>query len=165
MLKAKNIVYILPVLVLAFALAGCIASEEPKPKADGKELYNYITKENSYQNWKLWPGKGKLYAGAEPHGALLTTYVTDNAFSAIEGKQGSMPYGSIIVKENYMPDKTLAAITVMYKVKGYDAEHNDWFWLKYSPDGKIDAEGKVDMCYGCHGAKKDNDYVFTSILK
>jgi len=165
MLRVKHIAYILSALVLVFALAGCIAPEESKPKPEGKALYDYITKESNYLSWKLWPGKGKLYAGTEPHGALLTTYVTDNAFSAIEGKQGSMPYGSIVVKENYMPDKTLAAVTVMYKVKGYDAEHNDWFWLKYAPDGKIDAEGKVDMCYGCHGANKGNDYIFTGVLK
>ncbi len=35
---------------------------------------------------------------------------------------GPMPAGAIVVKENYMPDKKLAAITVMYKVAGYNPE-------------------------------------------
>ncbi|MBI2906786.1 MAG: cytochrome P460 family protein [Chloroflexi bacterium] len=113
----------------------------------------------------MWPGKQALYPGTEPHGALLTTYVTDGAFSAIDGKKGSIPNGSIIVKENYMPDKTLAAVTVMYKVKGYDSANNDWFWLKYAPNGAIDAQGKVGDCIACHGKRRDNDFIFTGSLK
>ncbi|MBI2861046.1 MAG: cytochrome P460 family protein [Chloroflexi bacterium] len=155
---------LMAILVLPLVVVGCKAAA-PTPATDGTSLYNYITQQNDYHKWKMWPGKQALYPGTEPHGALLTTYVTDNAFSAIDGKEGSIPNGSIVVKENYMPDKTLAAITVMYKVKGYDPEHNDWFWLKYAPDGKIDVSGKVDMCYGCHGGKRDNDYIMTSPLR
>lgn len=118
----------------------------------------------SYANWSMWPGKGQFYPGTMPHGALLTTYVTDNAFSAIAGKNGSMPAGSIIVKENYGPDRQLMALTIMYKAQGYDAAHNDWFWAKYTPDGRIDAEGQVQMCIDCHAQKVDNDYLFTSPL-
>jgi len=113
----------------------------------------------------MWPGKTALYPGTLPHGALLTTYVNDVAYKAIRAKKGKLPNGSIVVKENYMPDKSLAALTVMYKVKGYNSEANDWFWAKYMPDGKIEAEGKVDMCIGCHGMKKWNDYVLTAPLK
>ena len=163
----KNIAFIVLALLLVSFFSGCVSTTEQKaePKADGKALYTYITKDNNYKNWKMWPGKGELYPGTEPHGALLTTYVIDNAFSAIEGKKGSLPEESIIVKENYSPDKKLGAITVMYKEKGYDAEHNDWFWAKYTPDGKIDAEGKVKACYDCHGQRKDNDYIWTGDIK
>lgn len=135
------------------------------PAADGTTLYNYITLENDYRNWKMWPGRQAIYPGTEPHGAFLTTYVTDEAFSAIDGKKGSIPEGSIIVKENYMPDKSLAAVTVMYKVKGFDPAHNDWFWLKYAPDGTIDESGKVEGCYNCHGIRQANDYICTSDLR
>jgi len=89
----------------------------------------------------------------------------------IEGKKGILPDESIIVKENFGPDKKLAAITVMYKEKGYDPAHNDWFWAKYQPDGTIDAEGKVKGCIDCHGLPKDifkdktNDYVWSSDLR
>lgn len=136
-----------------------------KPGPSGKELWGYLQKKDYAKNYTLWPGKGKLYKGTEPHGALLTTYVSKKALEAIQGRKGSLPAGSIIVKENYMPDKKLAAITVMYKVDKYNPEANDWFWAKYAPDGAIQAEGKVAGCIGCHGQKKDNDYVFTGKLK
>ncbi|MBI4286694.1 MAG: cytochrome P460 family protein [Chloroflexi bacterium] len=166
MKRILSFVKLLPALFLAAILvvAGCKAAPR-LPPIDGTALYNYITKDNDYTKWKMWPGKSALYPGREPHGAMLTTYVTDNAFSAIQGKKGKIPEGSIIVKENYMPDRQLAAVTVMYKVKGFDPAHNDWFWLKYAPDGKIDVAGKVDMCYDCHGQQKDNDFIYTSSLK
>lgn len=59
----------------------------------------------------------------------------------------------------------LKALTVMYKVKGYDAEHNDWFWASYLPDGEIVAEGMVKECNDCHGQRKDNDYIMTDEIK
>jgi hypothetical protein len=137
------------------------------PGADAEKLHQYLTKEKPYTEWKLWPGKGKLYKGTEPHGALLTTYVNDAALKSIKAKKG-LKYGSIIVKENYMPDKMLAAVTVMYKIKGYNPGAGDIFWMKYLPDGKIEASGKsgmVDMCIGCHGKVKGNDYLFTGKVK
>lgn len=168
MVTMKKVAYIVPLLFIAALFSGCVGTETPKagaPEADGKALYNYITTEKNYKNWKMWPGKGELYNGTEPHGALLTTYVTDAAFSAVEGKRGSIPDGSIIVKENYMPDKTLDAITVMYKIKGYDADNNDWFWAKYSPDGTVQDEGKIQGCIDCHGQRRDHDLIWTSDLK
>ncbi|HAM33124.1 MAG TPA: hypothetical protein DCP41_06375 [Deltaproteobacteria bacterium] len=39
---------------------------------------------------------------------------------------------------------------------------------KYTPDGKVEAEGKsgmADMCIGCHGKAKGNDFLFTGALK
>ena len=138
------------------------------PAATGKDLWDYLTKEKYRKSFTLWPGKGKLYKGTEPHGALLTTYVNQPALAAIQGKKGTLPDGAIVVKENYMPDKKLAAITVMYKVAGYNPGVGDWFWAKYTPDGKVEAEGKsgmADMCIGCHGKAKGNDFLFTGELK
>lgn len=137
------------------------------PAADGKEIYDYITKANPYQNWALFPGKGKLYKGAHPHGAFLTTYVSPNALEAIQNRSGLLPDNSFIIKENYRPDKTLAAVTVMYRVKGYDAEAGDWFWAKYTADGQIEIEkeGKVSGCINCHAAVINNDWVFTGPVK
>lgn len=86
------------------------------------------------------------------------------ALDGIKAKKGAPP-GSLIVKENYMPDKKLAAITVMYKVKDYNPAAGDWFWTKYTPEGKIEASEKAAMCVGCHGAKKDNGYLYTGPVK
>jgi hypothetical protein len=161
--KLTIIAVVCGVLVGSWALA--VAGEVALPKADGKAVYDYITKTNPYQQWALYPGKGKLYKGQHPHGALLTTYVSGNAETAIKARVGQFPDGSIIVKENYMPDKTLGAVTVMYRVNGYDPDAGDWFWAKYKADGAIEAEGKVAGCIGCHTAAIQNDWVFTGPVK
>jgi hypothetical protein len=75
-----------------------------------------------------------------------------------------MPVGAIVVKENYTPDSTLAATTVMYKVSGYDPEAGDWFYLKRLADGTVEASGRVAGCQGCHAQRADNDYLFTGAL-
>ena len=136
------------------------------PKEDlkaGTELYSTITTEkNDYKKWLLWPGKGELYPGTEPHGALITVYVTADVRRIIEKNRGMMLPESIIVKENYNSDKELVAITVMQKIKGYNPEHNDWFWAKYSPDGTVEAAGKVDTCINCHKQRASVDYLFSA---
>ncbi len=135
------------------------------PAAAGVDLYAHITDEDDYRQWRLWPQKGELYTGQEPHGAFLTTYVNDRAHSAITGKKGAIPARSIIVKENYDADKKLVALTVMYKVAGYNPDDGDWFWAKYQPDGTIDLEGKLAGCIECHGQMRANDFIYTSDLK
>ncbi|MGQ0648365.1 MAG: cytochrome P460 family protein [Gemmatimonadaceae bacterium] len=126
----------------------------------GEALWARLQREN-YRNWPLWPGKGKLYRGQEPHGALLTTYVNTLAQDALTNGAARMSPGAIFVKENYGPDSTLMAITVMEKVQGYDAQHQDWFWAKYQPGGKVEAAGRVDMCYQCHQGAADHDGLWT----
>jgi len=129
------------------------------PGPDGAQLSNYIMKDNPYTNWKLWPGTKKLYKGMEPHGALLTVYVNQVALDSM--KEKSFAEGSIIVKENYTPDKKLAALTTMYKVKGSNSEGGDWFYLNSTPDGKVGGAGKVEGCMKCHAKATDKDYVFS----
>jgi len=136
----------------------------PPVEASGTALWDHLKKVD-YTKWKMWPGKKAFYEGKEPHGALLTTYVNGLARKAIEGKKGTMPTRAVIAMENYSPDKKLMAITVMYKFKGYNSDAGDWFWAKYSPDGKIEAEGKVEKCIKCHGENKAKDYTMKGPLK
>jgi hypothetical protein len=117
--------------------------------------------EANYRSWEKWPGKGELYPGAEPHGMLLTTYVNELARDALTNGAATMPAAAIIVKENYMPDSALAAVTAMHKVSGYDAAHNDWYWAKWDPNGVVDVAGRVDMCAACHAASASADYLMT----
>jgi hypothetical protein len=122
----------------ALAVSGSDALAQAElPQTEPGPLWTYITQTNPYTGWRMWPGKQAFYPGTRPHGALLTTYVNDTAFKAIEGGQKSLLPGSIIVKENYSPQKELMAITTMYKVIGYDPPHNNWFWVKYQPDGEV----------------------------
>jgi hypothetical protein len=146
----------------AFAIHEIIPSETmvALPGPDAEKLNDYIIKYNPYRSWSLWPGKGRLYKGPKPHGELLTTFVNDAALVAIR-KRATMKDGAIIVKENYSADKEFKALTVMYKIKGYNPRAGDWFWAKYAPDGSVQASGKVEGCINCHGARRDNDFVFT----
>lgn len=135
------------------------------PQTDGQDVYNYIIEENNYKDWKLWPGTTQFSNGTEPHGELVTVYVSDRAYSAIDNKSEVMPNGSLIVKENYNPDRELQGLSLMYKVEGYDAVHNDWFWAVFGPDGNINAEGQVEACNNCHGIEENNDYLYTGSIR
>lgn len=138
---------------------------EAGPGATGEEIQAYVTEENNYKNWELWPGTGELDPGKGPHGDSITIYVSDSAFSAIEEKAGVMPEGSTVLKEGYNSDGELIEVVVMHKVEGFDPEHNDWFWLWYDADDEIKAEGKVLSCYNCHTRQAGNDYLFTGDIK
>ena len=163
---------ILPWLVgLVFLGIACGSSTSPPtlrvPLADGASLQAYLDSQDYPESWPLYPGKGRLYTPQvpSPHGALLTTYLNDVAHETIQNKQGVLPEGSIIVKENYMSDGTFVGSTVMYKVKGYDPAANDWFWVKWGAEGAIEKEGKVESCISCHQTKRDNDFIWTSPLR
>jgi len=164
LLAAPAIIFSLA--VAAYAIHEIVPSETQvvMPGADAEKLNEYIVKYNPYQRWELWPGKGRLYKGTEPHGALLTTFINSTARFSIKSKKG-MSTGSIIAKENYTADKKFVALSVMYKIKGYNPSAGDWFWAQYAPDGKALVSGKVQKCIDCHSKKKDNDYIFTGAVK
>lgn len=130
------------------------------PDTTEAAFWAYLQDED-YRSWPLWPGKGELYTGQEPHGMLLTTYVSPLALDALTSGSPMMPEGAIIVKENYAPDSTFMAVTAMHKVAGYDPEHNDWFWAKWDTAGVAEVSGRVEMCATCHGANAAADYLRT----
>lgn len=159
--------FVLALFSPAFAIHETIPAETQitLPGADAAKLYEYITKSRPYTLWDLWPGKGKMYPGTQPHGDFLTTYINDTGIFGIRDKKGSMPEGTIIAKENYGTDKKFNALSVMYKVKGYNQAGADWFWAKYDKDGKVLAAGRAEACIRCHEKKKDNDFLFTGGVK
>lgn len=119
------------------------------------------------------------YKGQHPHGAVLDT---------IEGSLDVGGHnGRIIIKRNYGgegltipqvaddPKAHLKAVTVMFKREaGYDADNQDWFWVKYKPDGSLHtnpkgmqlagrvAKGKPKGCIACHSAAPGGDYTFNN---
>lgn len=151
----------------AYAIHDTPAAESgvAMPGADAAELYGYVTKKSPYTGWQLWPGKGRMYQGTQPHGEFLTTYVNEAAMSGIKGKKGAMPDAAIIAKENYGPDRKFSALTIIYKIKGYNPAAGDWFWAKYDGSGKVLVSGKAEACIRCHEMKKGNDYIFSGDLK
>lgn len=137
-----------------FVLGTIVFAQMPGPEPDA--LWNYITKESPYTRWGFWPDHQGMQPGRAPHGPLHKVYVNDRALNS---SKPPVQYGSIAVKENYGKDKKLKAITVMYKVDGYNPDAGDWFWAKYSPDGKADKFGKPNGCVGCHGTRAKNDFI------
>jgi hypothetical protein len=170
-MKAHRSLMIAGIILLlspfAYAIHETPAAESQAllPGADAAKLYDYVTKKMPYTAWQLWPGKGKMYQGSQPHGEFLTTYVNDAAMSGIKGKKGVMPDTAIIAKENYGPDKKFSALTVMYKIKGFNPAAGDWFWAKYDSSGKVLLSGRAEACIRCHTMKKDNDYLYSGDLK
>ena len=134
-------------------------------------FWNYLTKSKSrYRKWKAFPGSTtEMYEGASPHGAYLRLFANSKA----RKNPQELPHGSIIVKENYGADqKTLMAVTVMYRSPGYDPAHNDWYWVKYLPNGKVAKTppdkgsrpivGRFQSCIDCHDGADGNDYTFAN---
>jgi len=140
-------------------------AQPPSIEPAGPALWQHLQQENYRERWEMWPGKSAFYAGTEPHGVLLTTYVNATAYDAITEKEAPLPPGSVIVKENYDQAKTLQSYTVMLKSEGFNPEAGNWFWAKYTAAGEVEAAGKADGCIQCHGTKEENDYIMTSPLK
>ncbi|GAB4241695.1 MAG: hypothetical protein Kow0032_29630 [Methyloligellaceae bacterium] len=117
------------------------------------------------------------YKGQAPHGAVLETIHSQVSVGGHTGK--------VVVKRNYGGKgvsidavkgdraKFLKAVTVMFKREaGYDKDNNDWFWVKYKPDGSLHTnpkgmqlagrvmKGADKGCIACHSAVKDKDYLF-----
>ncbi|RMG32777.1 MAG: hypothetical protein D6725_16970 [Planctomycetota bacterium] len=117
-----------------------------------------------YRNWAPVPGQtGEATAGQSPHGAFVKMYLNRTA----AGHPNELPNGSIIVKENYGPDgKTLMAVTVMYRSRGFDPQHGDWYWVKYGADGTVAYKnamklaGRVKGCIECHQGADGGDWAF-----
>ena len=156
--------YGLPILVGSGYYLGTEPQSLPEPNA--QSVWSYL-ESAPYTDWTLFPGTSRFQPGRSPHGALLITYVNDTARTALTRRTGPfppgpLPDGSIIVKENYTPDRTLDAVTVMYKRAGYNPEHGDWYWLKRAANGNVDAEGMVVGCQNCHSAAA-RDYVLTEV--
>jgi hypothetical protein len=162
------------------ALSAGIASAQDAPFGTEKDI-NYAA--------ELWTEMQKIgmvgenmvrsfpYEGVAPHGMMLETFYT----SATVGDHT----GDLLVKRNYGPEgvssdevladptKHLGAITVMFRrEQGYDADNQNWFWVKYLPDGTLDknpkgmqlagrvAKGADAGCIACHSG--EDDYVFTT---
>ncbi len=121
--------------------------------------------------------RGVPYEGTDPHGMMLETFYTT---AEVNGHTGALivkrNFGPVGVSKDAVltdPGKHLGAITVMFRrEKGYDPDNQDWFWVKYLPDGSLDmnpkgmklagrvAKGADVGCIACHSA--EDDYIFTT---
>jgi len=151
--------------IFVIVLGACSKSFEPyttplvSTSISGSVLWNRITVDTDYESYSFWPGHEGNQPGQSPHGAYHKIYINKVLFEALPVKNKISPIGTIIVKENLSSAKVLDSITVMAKVKGYNPEAGDWFWAKYSPEGKVLAEGSPKGCISCHEGMSANDYI------
>lgn len=142
------------------------------PEEFHRDFWKYLHhKQTPYQKWASFPRRDGFRAGEDPHGKFTKTYI-----NSIAAKQpDKLARGAILVMENYDEDqKTLTHVTIMYRVKGYDPKHFDWYWLDYLPDGKLakteatakeparPIAGKVNSCIECHTRAAKDDLAFSN---
>lgn len=125
------------------------------------------------QGWDAWMplGPGGVVPSAAPHSDFARMFLND-----VAAGDPAYPDGSILLKENLADDmgNTLDAVTVMWKIDGYEPSAADWFWAKYLPDGTLDTNpdgvplaGRVGLggemgCIPCHSGADGGDYVFSN---
>ena len=164
--KLRTALGILAIWGSIFALAQTLDADQSFAKRLWQLMAGFSGEDYRF-SWHYIPGKPMgFYQGSQPHGALLRTFVNNAAFDAIKAKAGKYPVGSVVIKDNHMPDGKLDKITVMVKrLKGYDPEHGDWFWAEYTSTGKVEMAGKVQMCVACHAKVRPQDYVFSTTIR
>ena len=156
----KTLITIIVVVAVAFLTAHAFDDKMPGPNAT--EFWTYISETSPYTEWKSWDDFSGMQPGNSPHGAFVKVYVNDILHKA---EYTPVPFDSIIVKEAFNSDKKMTALTVMYKIKDYNPEGGNWYWVRFSTEGKGGPEGKVAMCIGCHKPKANNDYIFVHQIK
>jgi hypothetical protein len=115
---------------------------------------------------------GTFHEGAEPHGFVLETLFADITVNGTTApaiiKRNYGPVGVTVGEVDVAPNDHLAAITVMYQRTGFNAETNDWFWVKWLADGTLDFAGETQMagnvggCIGCHTNAPGDDWIFVT---
>lgn len=88
-----------------------------------------------YRNWTSYPGLEGWQPGKSPHDKMLKHYL-----NSVAARNPANPGdGYLIVKENHMArdPNTLAAVTVIKKIRGYDPDNADRIWVKFNPKGEV----------------------------
>ncbi len=141
---------------------------KPRPKTPAefhRDFWQFLTRSKTpYKKWTAWPDAAEPRAGEAPHGAFVKTYANTVAIN----DTAALAHGSILVQEEYDDQKTLKSVSVMYRVKGADPAHFDWYWLRYLPDGTVAKQrakpiaGKVASCIECHAKAGGDDLVYSN---
>ena len=97
-------------------------------------FWRFIVKRGAaYNTWKVLT-RAQTDDGIEnPHNAISKTYV-DKVGAA---DTATLPNESILVREDYDREKNRQSISVMYRVKDYDKDHGNWYWIKYLENGSV----------------------------
>lgn len=130
-----------------------------------------------------WEVFEDVYASNPPHGMFVRSYYetvsVDGWLYPVVIKDNFGGEGATLETVSASPEKYLAAVTVMLRREdGYDPDTNNWFWVKYQPDGSVEvnpdgmalagrvAKGMATGCIACHrlgAGGNGNDYIFSDM--
>lgn len=142
------------------------ATRPQTPDEFHASFWSHICRQDAaYNTWKVLKWE-KAEDGIEnPHGAVTPTYA--NKVAADDPK--TLPIGSVLVREDYDDKRKRLSISVMYRVKAYDKDHGNWYWIKYLENGTVvrgkdnkPLAGKIASCSECHSKANDKDFVFSN---
>lgn len=142
------------------------ATRPQTPDEFHTSFWNHIVRQDAaYNTWKVLQRDKSEGDADNPHGTLTPTYA--NKVAADDPQ--NLPIGSVLVREDYDDKRKRLSISVMYRVKAYDKDHGNWYWLKYLENGTVargkdnkPISGKVASCRECHAKAGDNDFVFSN---
>lgn len=142
------------------------ATRPQTPDEFHTSFWNHIVRQDAaYNTWKVLKRDQGEDAADNPHGTLTPTYA--NKVAADDPK--NLPIGSVLVREDYDDKRKRLSISVMYRVKAYDKDHGNWYWIKYLENGTVvrgkdnkPLAGKVASCSECHAKANDKDFVFSN---
>jgi len=193
--------YFIGVLLTAVLLVGCQNSQPSTSNAQEKPLITenspYGTANDIAYATHLWKAMSEakmvgpdakesepFFGGARPHGMILEL-TSDNV-------KVDRHVGFAVVKKNYNGEgvsvdavkrnrqQYLSSITVMYQREPhYDDDNQNWFWVKYQPDGTLfekniqgnsvalagrllkgNTPDQNRGCIYCHSSAGGGDYIF-----
>ncbi|MBI2825058.1 MAG: cytochrome P460 family protein [Planctomycetia bacterium] len=140
---------------------------QPTTEEFAASLWKYLHREQApYAEWQA-AEIAAPQSVQDPHGSNGKVYLNDVAAKDTE----RFAYSSIVVREDYVDNADRPqSISVMYRVRGADPKSGDWYWLKYTPDGKLARSatagggrpiaGRVASCIECHQKAVGKDLVF-----
>ncbi len=142
------------------------ATRPQTPDEFHSAFWSHIVKPGAaYNTWKAL-AREKTDDGVEnPHSTVSQTYA--NKVAADDPK--NLPIGSVLVREDYDDKRKRLSISVMYRVKAYDKDHGNWYWIKYLENGAVargkdnkPVAGKVASCSDCHAKATGKDFAFSN---
>ncbi|MDB5342057.1 MAG: hypothetical protein JWP89_434 [Schlesneria sp.] len=142
------------------------ATRPQTPDEFYSSFWSFLAKKDAaYNTWKVI-NRVKADDGIEnPHSNISKTYV--NKIAADDA--ANLPISSILVREDYDDNRKRQSVSVLYRIKDYDKEHGNWYWIKYQENGSVARDsddkviaGKVASCVACHSKANGNDFVFSN---
>lgn len=142
------------------------ATRPQTPEEFYDTFWRYLVKKDAaYNTWKALDHEPPKDEIENPHGSVSRTYANEVAAKDPE----NLPSGSILVREDYDDKRKRQSISVLYRVKDYDKEHANWYYLRFTETGAVmkgqdtkPLAGKVASCIACHAKAGDKDYVFSN---